>query len=144
LAIEQQTPEVPGSDRIDLNAPTEVELCSRGAVKLTHMQLSEIKVTYRAAMTELQDAKQRNEVVTSRANAAETELRVLKENIRMTGYREIIIRMVELVIVVLLTYAIDFLKSGDVKNFWVFIVISVVLVILIFMIQWAPRPREKT
>lgn len=144
MAIEQQTPEVPGSDRIDLNAPTEVELCSRGAVKLTHMQLSEIKVTYRAAMTELQDAKQRNEVVTSRANAAETELRVLKENIRMTGYREIIIRMVELVIVVLLTYAIDFLKSGDVKNFWVFIVISVVLVILIFMIQWAPRPREKT
>jgi uncharacterized protein YacL len=95
-------------------------------------------------MTELQDAKQRNEVVTSRANSAETELRVLKENIRMTGYREIIIRMVELVIVVLLTYAIDFLKSGDVKNFWVFIVISVVLVILIFMIQWAPRPREKT
>jgi uncharacterized membrane protein len=141
LAIEQQTPGVPGIDRIDLNAPTEVELCSRGAVKLTHFQLADLKVTQRATLTELQAEKQLNGALTIRANASETELRVLKENIRLTGYREIIIRIVELIIVALLAYAIDFEKSGDTKDFVVFVVICLVLVILIALIQWAPRPR---
>jgi hypothetical protein len=144
VAIEQQTPEASGPDRIDLNAPTEVELCSRGAVKLTHMQLSDLKITHLGTLDELQAERQRNDALTSRANSSETELRILRATLRSTGNREIIVRMIELVILALLTYAIDFEKSGDTKNFMVFILICVVLVGLIVLIQRAARPSEKT
>lgn len=142
MAIEQQTPEVPRSG-IELDAPTEVELCSRGAVKLTHMQLAELKITHRAVQSELYAERQRNESLTDRVNSTETELRILQERVRSRGYREIMVRIIELVILALLSYAIDFEKSGDNKNFSVFIVICVVLVILIILIQWAPRLKEK-
>jgi hypothetical protein len=52
--------------------------------------------------------------------------------------------MIEIVIVVLLSYAIDFLRLGDNKNFAVFVAISVVLVVVVFLIQRASMPREKT
>jgi hypothetical protein len=143
LAFEQQTPEVFGTDRIDLNAPTEVELCSRGAVKLIHMQLAELKAVHRSDLVQLQAERQRNEALVAARNSSETELRILRTRLESTKYREIMTRIIELVILALLSYAIDFEKAGDTKNFAVFIVICLVLVILIVLIQWAPRPAEK-
>lgn len=142
MAIEQPTPEVAGAIRIELEAPTEAELCTRGAVKLTHMQLAELKTAHDAMRSELQAERQRNDALVSRLNTVQTDYQVLKASLQSTKYREIIVRIIELVILALLTYAIDFEKSGDTKDFGVFIVICVVLVLLIALIQWTPRPRE--
>src|ERR1700676_4294886 len=53
LAIEQQTPDIPFQQQIELGPPTETELCTRGAVKLTHIQLSESKTQTRTLTAEL-------------------------------------------------------------------------------------------
>lgn len=141
--VQQQTPEVTRSARIDLDSPTERELCSSGAVKLTHLQLSELKTNHEQLLDHLESERQKNNALTARANSCETELRVFKAVNATTGYREIIIRTLELVIVVLLTYAIDFERSGDTKSFGVFIVLCIVLVVIIVLLQRGPRVSKE-
>ena len=142
MAIEQPTPDVASPNRIELEAPTEVELCSRGAVKLTHIELTELKMAHSAVQVELRAEKQRSDALTSRMNLIQTDYQVLRASLPSAKYRDIIIRIIELVIVTLLSYAIDFEKSGNTKNFLVFIVLCLVLVLLIALIQWTPRPPE--
>jgi hypothetical protein len=143
LAIEQQTPEVPRTDRIELDAPTEAELCTRGAVKLTHMQLADLRAVHRAILTELQTERQRNEALTSRANSIETELRVLQASIKSTGRREIIVRLIELVIIALVNFAIEYAKSESWANFTIVTVACLVLAAVVVLNQWWPRTSEK-
>jgi len=143
LAIEQQTPEIPRTQQIELDAPTEVELCSRGAVKLTHMDLADLKVSYRALVAEIQTERNRNDGLTARANTAETELRVLRATVNSTGRREIIVRLIELVIIALVSYAIEAAKSAAWTNFAVFCATSLVLVSVIVLIQWWPHKPER-
>ena len=142
MAIEQPTPDVPRTNQIELEAPTEAELCTRGAVKLTHMELTELKMAHSAVQAELRAEKQRNDTLTARVNSIQTDYQVLQASFTPTRFREIILRIIELVVLVLLTYAVDFEKSGDTKNFAIFILICVLLVILIFLIQWKTRPQE--
>jgi hypothetical protein len=142
LAIEQPTPDVSFPNRIELEAPTEVELCSRGAVKLTHIQFTELKMACAAIQGELRAERQRNDAVTTRMNSIQTDYQVLRASLQSTKYREIIVRIIELCILALLAYALDFEKSGDTKDFAVFLVICIVLVLVIALIQWTPRPRE--
>jgi hypothetical protein len=115
--VPQQTPEVTYTDRIDLDAPSERELCSTGAVKLTHIHMGELKISNKQLLTDLEAERQRNNALAARASSCETELRVFKAFNSSTGYKEIIIRTLELVIVVLLTYAIDFERAGNTQSF---------------------------
>jgi hypothetical protein len=142
LAIEQPTPDVPLANQIELDAPTEAELCTRGAVKLRHIELTELKMAHKAVQVELRAERQRTESLTSRLNSTQTEFQVLKASLTPMRFREIILRIIELVILVLLSYAIDFEKAGNTKTFVVFLLICVVLVILIFLIQGTTRPQE--
>lgn len=144
MAIEQPTLDVPRSDRIELEAPTEAELCTRGAVKLTHIELAELRMVNRGLRTELTAERNRNDTLKSLTNSLQTELQVLKASLNPMKYQEIIIRLIELVILALLGYAIDFAKSGDRTNFTVFIVICLVLVVLIFLIQSKPGVKKAT
>ena len=144
MAIEQQTPEIPRIPPIELDPPTEVELCSRGAMKLTHMALADLKVSFNKLAMEIQTERNRNDGLITRANAAETDLRVLRATVNSTGRQEITVRLIELVIIAIVSYAIDAAKSGAWKNFVVFCTASLVLVAVIVLIQWWPRSPEKT
>ncbi len=144
MAVEQQVPEVARTGRIDLGVPTEVELCSRGAVKLTHMQLAEVKANYRVVLTDLQAERQRNDALAAHAVSVDTELRVIKAISRSNSHREIIVRTLELVIVALLTYAIDFEREGNSKSFIVFLVLSAILVVLIILVQLGSAPPKES
>ncbi len=143
MAIEQPTPEVARTDRIELEAPTEAELCTRGAVKLTHIDLAQLKTAHGALQVELRTEKQRTEASNIRAISAEAECRVLRDTLRLTGRREIIVRLIELVIIGLVNYAIEAAKSGNRVDLAVFILASLVLVAVIALIQWWPRPPER-
>jgi hypothetical protein len=141
LAIIQSTTEVFHADLIELDAPTEAELCTRGAVKLTYKRVAELKTALHEVQTELRGERERNASLTAQLNAIQTDYRVLEASLQSTRYREVIMRVIEIVIVALLTYAVDFLKLGEMKNFAVFIFISLVLVLIIALIQWTPRPK---
>jgi hypothetical protein len=117
LAIEQPRPDVSSPNVIELDAPTEAELCTRGAVKLTHMQLTELRTAHILVQNELRAERQRNDLLTARMNLLQTDHQVLLASIQSTKYREIIVRIIELVILALLTYALDFEKSGRTNDF---------------------------
>jgi hypothetical protein len=142
LAVEQPPLDVPRTDVIELAPPTEQELCARGAVKLTHIELAEVKLECRGLRTELLAERQRNEGLITHLNSVRTDYQVLLASLRSHKYQEITIRIVELVILALLSYAIDFVKRGDTKNFIVFIVLCLALILLIFLLQWNPRQKE--
>jgi hypothetical protein len=107
------------------------------------MQLAEVRAAHRAILTELQTERQRNEALTSRANSLETELRVLQASIQLTGRREKIVRLIEVVIIVLVEYAIESAKSASWTNFVVSTAACLVLVAVIVLHQWWPRTSEK-
>ena len=143
MAIQQTTPEVARTDRIELEAPTETELCARGAVKLTHMELARLRTANGTVEAELRTERQRTEALNSRAISAEAQCGVLRDTLRLAGRREIIMRLIEVAIVVLLAYAIDFAKSKSWNNFVVFIVLSLILGLAIALIQWWTHPSER-
>jgi hypothetical protein len=143
LAIEQQTSEIPRTDRISLDPPTEVELCTRGAVKLTHLHLDELKESYRSVLVELQSERKRNNTLTSSLYTAEADVRVFHASVKSTERREIIVRLVELVIIGLINYAIEDAKSASWTNFTVSVAMCLILVAVIALVQWWPRRSEK-
>ena len=143
MAIEQQTPDIPFPQQIELGPPTETELCTRGAVKLTHIQLSELKTQTRTLSAELGEERARRENLSTRTNTAETELRVLEEFLYLREKRDLIIRLGELVLIVLIEFIIEAAKSGEWKRLAVLCVASLVQLALIALIQWGPRKSTK-
>lgn len=132
-----------GLPRPELSPLTETELRSSAAVKLTHIQLCELQETHRGILTELQTEKQRNEALTFRAHSSETECSVLRERLGATGYRDIIVRLIELVILGLLAFAIDFARTGERNSLVATLLLSGILVVVIFLIQRGHRPKER-
>jgi hypothetical protein len=141
LPAEQSTPEVP---RVELGAATEKELCSPGAVKLIHIELTDLRVAHRTALAELQAERKRNEGLTYAAHTSETECAVLRERLGLTGHRDLIVRLIELAILGLLTFAIDFASSGNRTGFAVSVLLSLILGVAIFLIQRGHRPGRST
>jgi len=139
LPLEQPIPEGP---RVELGAVTEAELCVPGAVKLLYSELTELKVKHSTLLAALEREKTRNETLTFRAHSSETERSVLRERLGSTGHRELIMRLIELVILGLLAFAIDFAKSGSWTKSAVAVVLSVILAIVILLIQSGHQPRE--
>jgi hypothetical protein len=58
--------------------------------------------------------------------------------------RDLIIRLVELIIIGLVEFAIEAAKSADWIRFAVLCVLSLVALGVITLIQWLPRPPQKT
>jgi hypothetical protein len=141
VAIGQLTPEVHGLSQISLDAPTEQELCTKGAVKLIHLQYAELTLRHETATAELRSEKQQTDALKSRVASLETKLSVLQESIRNSEYPVIIERMIELVILALLTYAIDFLRSGDKIKFTIMIFLCVLLLAVIVIMHFVRKPR---
>jgi len=143
LAIEQPTPDVPRTNQIELEPPTEAELCTRGAVKLIHIQIAELKLANRFVQAELRSEKQRNDALTASLNSTKTDYQVLQASVGPIKNRDLIVRIIEFVIVVLLAYMVDFLKSGNIKSFIVFMIICLLLGFLVFLIHRTSRPTER-
>jgi hypothetical protein len=141
LPAEQPTSEGP---RVELGTATEKELCSPGAVKLIHIELTELKVAHRTALAELQAERQRSEGLTFRAHSSELECSVLRERLGATGHRDLVVRLIELGILGLLAFAIDFARSGSWTSLTVSILLSMILAIAIIMIQRGHRPGGST
>ena len=141
MPAEQPNPEGP---RIELTAVTETELRGPGAVKLLYGELTELKARHITALAELQTERQRNEALTYRAHSSETDCCVLRERLGSTGYRDLIVRLIELVILGLLAFAIDFAKSKSWNGFAASLLLSVILVIVIFLIQRGHQPKGTT
>lgn len=141
MAVEQTIPGA--SPLIELSPLTDAELRSSGAVKLTHQELSELKATYAATLAKLETERQRNEGLNLRSISSETECSVLRDRLRLTGRREIIVRLIELVIIALVSFAIESAKSRDIAHLTAFIIVALVLVVVIGLIQWWPHPPEK-
>jgi hypothetical protein len=141
LPAEQSTPEGP---RVELGAATEKELCSPGAVKLIHLELTELRVAHRTALAELQAERQRSEGLTFRAHSSEMDCGVLKERLGSTGHRDLVVRLIELVILGLLAFAIDFARTGSWAGLALTTLMSLILAVTIFLIQRGHRPRGST
>jgi hypothetical protein len=139
LAAEQQTPEGP---RVELGVATEKELCSPGAVKLIHIELTELKAAHRTALSELQTERNRSEGLTFRAHSSEVQCGILRERLGSTGHRDLVVRLIELGILGLLAFAIDFARSGSWTSLGVSILLSLILGVAIFLIQRGQRAEE--
>ena len=124
MAAEQSISEGP---RIELTPVTEAELCRPGSVKLLYGELTELRAAHRSTLTELLTERQRNENLTFRAQSSETECSVLRERLGSTGHRDIIARLIELVILGLLAFAIDFARSGSWTSLAASLLMSVIL-----------------
>jgi hypothetical protein len=136
LPAEQSSSEGP---RIELSAITEAELRGPGAVKLTYLQLTELQASHRTTLAELQTERQRNEALTFRAHSSEAQCGVLRERLGSTGYRDLVVRLIELVILGLLAFAIDFAKSGSWTSLAVSVLLTVILAIAVILIQRGPH-----
>ena len=136
LPAEQSSPEGP---RVELGIATEKELCSPGAVKLIHLELTELKVAHRTTVAELKAERQRSEGLTFRAHSSELDCSVLRERLGATGHRDLVVRLIEIVILGLLAFAIDFARSGSWPSFTVCTLLSVILAIAIKLIQQGHR-----
>ena len=101
MAIEQAIPQGPHVEPIELEAPTKAELCSVGAVKLTHQQLAELKQTVQLTQTELKAERQKTENLISRATTAESALQVLRASMASSKNLALKVRLVEVVILIL-------------------------------------------
>ncbi len=141
MPAEQLIPE--GAPRVELGPLTESELRTAGAVKLNHIRFTELQETCRTAVADLQSEKQRIETLTFRAHISETKCCVLEERLGATGYRDVIVRFVELVIVGLLAFAIDAARNVEWGSLACFLLMSVVLGIAIFLIQRGYRPKHE-
>ena len=140
MPAEQSIPE--GSPRVELGPLTEVELRTPGAIKLTHLRFTELQGTCRTVVAELQAEKQRNETLTYRAQTSETKCCVLEERLGATGYRDVTVRFIELVILGLLAFAIDAARNMEWGSLACFLLMSVVLGIAIILIQRGYRPKQ--
>jgi hypothetical protein len=138
LPAEHQIPEGP---RIEVGAITENELRGPGAVKLLYCELTELKVAHGASLVELQTERQRSETLTFRAHSSEKECSVLRERLGSIGHRDLVVRLIELVILGLLAFAIDFARAGSWTNLAVAVFMSLVLVAAICLIQRRHRPK---
>jgi len=107
------------------------------------MELARLRTANGTVEAELRTERQRTEALNSRAISAEAQCGVLRDTLRLAGRREIIMRLIEVAIVVLLAYAIDFAKSKSWNNFVVFIVLSLILGLAIALIQWWTHPSER-
>ena len=141
MPTERSIPE--GSPHTELSPLTEAELRSSAAVKLTHIQLAEVQANCRGILAEMQSERQRNETLTFRAHSSETECSVLRERLGYTRYRDLIVRLIELVIVGLLAFAIDFAKTGAWKSLAGYLLFSAILIAVIFLIQRGYRSKER-
>jgi hypothetical protein len=125
---------------MELGAATEKELCGPGAVKVIHIELAELKVAHHAALVELQVERKRSEGLTFRAHSSEIDCGILRERLGSGGHRDLVVRLIELVVLGLLAFAIDFARSGNWKSLTVSILMSVILAIAIILIQRGHRP----
>jgi hypothetical protein len=137
--IEREISSVP---RVEMSALTEEQLCKPGAVKLMFTQLSEVKIAHRATTAELQAERQRIELANTRAISSEAMCTVLRERISTMGSRRSVARLIEFVITILLAYAIDFAKADTWRSSVVFVVLSIVLGIAIFLVDRSVQPTE--
>ncbi len=135
MATQQPIPQGPLVEPTELQGPTIAQLCSQGAVILTHQNLAEAKGTILSLQTELRVERLRNENLSGRATTAETQLLVLKAQTETSKNRDLKVRLVELVIILLLYYSGEAAKSGELVKLAVLAFLCVILVIVILLIQ---------
>ena len=141
MAIEQPIPEGP---RIELGALTERELSTAGAVgvKLIYGQLNELRASHRATLAELQAERARNDALTARAHSAERDCCTLRERLSSTGHRDTIARLLEIVMAILVVYALERLLAGSWTHFIVAGSLGLLLGCAIYLLQRGPIPTE--
>lgn len=144
MAIEQQTPDV-SRDPIEALGPfTESELCKPVAVKLFLKELAAAKESNGSLLSQLQTEHGRNDTLTSRANNAETELRVLKAATHLIDKRDRIVRLIEFALVLLIGFMIDAARSSAWTNLVGLGIASGALIFAVALIQWwPPTPENK-
>jgi len=141
VAVDPLLPEAP---QIDLSAATEAELCKPGAVKLLYGQLTELKAQNQVILAELKAEKDRNQNLNFQAHTSDTESKVLRERLGYTTQRDRIVRLIEFVVLGLLTFATDSAKAGSWISFASFVVLSLALVCAILLIQRGPQGIKET
>ena len=144
LGIEQQTPETTRDPFGAIGPLTENDLSKPVTVKLILMQLSELKEANRSLMAQLQVERGRNDALANAANAAQTEIRVLRESVRLTDKRDRVVRLIEFAMVLIISFMIDAAKSSDWKVLGGLGLAVLALGFAVGLIQWWPsKPENK-
>jgi hypothetical protein len=127
--------------RVQLTALTEADLRGAGAVKLLYSENAELRATHTTLRSEFDTERRRTDSLTIRLYSSQTECCVLRERLGAIGYRDLVVRLIELVILGLLAFAIDFAKSGSVDSLTFSLVMSFILAVAIALIQRGHRPK---
>jgi hypothetical protein len=135
LPAEQPFLEGPRVEPIELEAPTKNELCSIGAVKLTHQNLAELKSKVAALQEELKVERQRTEALASRTATAETNLSVLRARTENSKGLTTKVRLLEVVILILLHYLSEATMLGELAKAAAMGLGCVILGVVIFQMQ---------
>jgi hypothetical protein len=135
LAIDQPIPQGPRVEPIELEAPTKAELCSVGAVKLTHQQMAELRGAIQLTQAELKAERQRTESLISRATTAETKLQILRASMASSKNVALKVRLIEVVILILLHYTSEASIAGEFTRMGALGLACLVLAALVILIQ---------
>jgi len=134
------SPEGPSPERIEA---TPEELRNVGAIKRLLHELAEAKAAHRTALSELKAERDRNESLTAKASSYERDCSVLQERIGCSDYRDRIEALILVVIIALLTFAVDFARSGNWKNSAGLVILTLILLAVIHLVRRGPRPKKK-
>lgn len=135
------SPEGPPLEQIQA---TPEELRNIGAIKRLLHELAEAKAAHKATLAELKTERDRNENLSSKANTFERDCCVLRERLGSLGYRDLIEALIIVVIIALLTFAVDFARSGNWKSCAGLVILTAVLLGVIALLRRGHRPKTET
>jgi hypothetical protein len=141
LAVAHPSPEGPTSEQFEA---TPDELKNVGAIKRILHELAEAKAAHKAALAELKIERDRNENLSSKANTFERDCCVLRERLGSLGYRDFIEALIIVVVIALLTFAVDLARSGNWKSCACLVILVGILLGVILLLRRGHRPKTET
>jgi hypothetical protein len=141
LPAGQPSPQGPALEQIET---TPEELKNVGAIKRILGELAEAKAAHKAAVAELKIERDRNESLSAKASSYERDRCVLQERLGCSGHRDHIEALIIVVIIALLTFAVDFARSGNWESCAVLVILTLILLGVIHLVRRGRRPQKET
>lgn len=135
------SPEGPPAEQIEASPE---ELKNLGSVKRLLHELTEAKAAHKATLVELKAERDRSENLSAKASSYERDYCVLKERLGCSGHRDGIEALIIVVVIAILTFAVDFAKSGNWTNCVVLVILTMVLLAVMYLVRRGHRPHTET
>lgn len=118
------------------------EMKNVGTIKELLLRINELEDERTELRANLKTERQQTASLAAKASSFERDYYVLRERLGCSGHRDTIEALIIVVIIAVLTFAVDFARYGNWRSCAVLAILTVILLGVIYLLRRGYRPTE--